>query len=270
MVVGLVLALASAASQAQPSFTLVRVQTEVPSPNEHDGPIIQQVFGDTLATVGDASLNARARVSLGNAGAYAFSADDREAFGETWWVDGFTVSGGVGQGVLSLSVSVTGTLTGEGRANYGLFARQDMFSRTELAAWLDCPSASPCIPAAPSGSQALIPVTASFGNGTTVLTATLPFTYGQTVYVASYFGVETWAAGEADFYGSAHFGISAPQGTVLESASSTTYLSAAAVPEPSRSALLLAGVAVLLAWKRRRVAQTCHHAGSSARTSGRR
>lgn len=249
---GLLLALASAASHAQASFTLVRVQTEGPSPNEHDGPIIQQVFGDTFATVGNTSLNARARVSLGNAGAYAYSADAREAFGETWWADGFTVTGGSGQGVLTLAVSVTGTLSGEGRANYGLFARQQMFTKSELAAWLDCGGEALCIPQAPQGSQALIPVTWAFGNGTTVLTATLPFTYGQPVYVASYFGVETWAAGEADFYGSAHFGISAPQGAVLDSASGTGYLGAAAVPEPSMPGLLLAGLAVVLARKRRR------------------
>lgn len=252
---GLLLALAAAASHAQASFTLVRAQTEGPSPNEHDGPVIQQVFGDTFATVGNASLNARARVSLGNAGAYAFSSDEREAFGETWWVDGFTVTGGTGQGVLTLAVSVTGTLSGEGRANYGLFARQSMFSKSELTAWLDCGGEPHCIPWEPQGSQALIPVTWAFGNGTTVLTATLPFTYGQTVYLASYFGVETWAAGEADFYGSAHFGISAPDGALLGSASGASYLSAAAVPEPGAPWLLAAGL-VLLAVRRRRAQQS--------------
>lgn len=241
------------AGQAQPSFTLVRVQTEIADPNEYDATIVKQVFGDTFAEGAQGSQYVKGRASFGNSGAYAVSGDDEhEAFAETWWADAFTVTGSTGQGALTISVSVSGALSGKGRANYGLFASDQPFSRTVLTAWLDCaPDRLDCIPHSPPGSQALIPLTASFGSGTTVLTATLSFTYGQPVYVASYFGAETWGVGEASFYGSAHFGITAPASTVLETGSGTTYLAATAVPEPGAMLMMAMGLAGLSVTRRR-------------------
>lgn len=242
-------------SQAQASFTLVRVQTEIADPDEYDATIVKQAFGDTFAQGAQGSQYVKGRAGFGNSGAYAVSGDDaHEAFAETWWAEGFTVTGGAGPGTLAIGVGVSGTLTGKGRANYGLFASGQPFSKAALTAWLDCaPGRLDCIPHPPPGSQALIPLTASFSGGSTVLTATLAFTYGQPVYVASHFGAETWGVGEASFYGSAHFGITAPPGALLGSDSGTAYLGAAAVPEPSALWLLSAGGFVLWApWRRAR------------------
>lgn len=249
----LLMALFSGAAHAQAAFTLVRVQTEIADPDVHDATIVKQAFGDTSAAAAQGSQSVKGRAGFGNSGAYAVSGDDEhEAFAETWWAEAFTVTGDTGQGALTLAVSVSGTLTGKGRANYGLFARTQSFGKGELIEWLDCaPGRTDCIPHAPPGSLALIPVTAAFGSGTTVLTATLPFTYGEPVHVASYFGVETWGIGEASFYGSAHFGITAPAGAALTTASGATYLAAAAVPEPATALLMALGLAGLLAARRR-------------------
>lgn len=251
-VAGFVLVLCSGLSQAQASFTLVRVQTEIADPDEYDATIVKQVFGSTFAQGTQGSQYVKGRAGFGNSGAYAVSGDDaHEAFAETWWADAFTVAGGMGPGTLTMAVSVSGTLSGKGRANYGLFASEQPFSQAALTAWLDCaPGRLDCIPHPPPGSHALIPLTASFDSGTTVLTATLAFTYGQPVYVASYFGAETWGIGEASFYGSAHVGITAPAGSALAAASGSTYLAAAAVPEPATALMLAAGVVCLLAYRR--------------------
>jgi hypothetical protein len=248
LIAGVLLALCSLASQAQASFTLVRAQTEVAEDDHSHEALIMKSVGSAFAEIGGAGLYAKGRASFGNAGAYAVSnADGTEAFGETWWADGFTVTGGTGAGSLTISISVSGTLSGAGNAMYGLYARGDAFGHDELLKWLDCaPGRFDCHPYPPPGSTALIPMTEAFpASGMTVLTTTLPFTYGETVYLASYFGVETWKTGEASFYGSAHFGVTAPESALLATASGTTYGSAAAVPEPSAALLWLLGGVVL-------------------------
>jgi hypothetical protein len=70
--------------------------------------------------------------------------------------------------------------------------------------------------------------------------ASVPFTYGQPVYVLSLFvGAVLTPGGNAGFYNSASFGISAPPGATIASLSGVLY--AAAVPEPPVSVLFVLG-----------------------------
>jgi len=249
LLAGLFFILASGSGNAADlaSFTLVRAQIEGAGTDDSDGDVVEQKFGTAFAEVGSADWYSKARSGFGNNGAYAIATGNREAFGESWWVDAFTVTGGQGQGELTLAISVSGTITGAGRANYGLFTRQQKYTEEELRGWLDSG-----IPAPPAGSLAVVPLTWSFpASGTTVLTAHIPFAYDQPFHLASYFGVETWGEGVADFYGSAHFGITAPADGLIATSSGTQYLAAAAVPEPVSAALMALGlVAVLLARRR--------------------
>lgn len=251
---GLLSTLLIGASHAQASFTLVRAQIELPGTSESDGDVVEQVFGSSYAMAGQPGWYGKGRASYGNSGAYAIAAGDNEAFAETWWVDAFNVTGGSGAGELTIAISVSGTILGKGRANYALFSRSQAFGVAELASWLDCPNnGAHCIPNAPLGAHAVIPMQVSFpASGSTVLTASIPFTYGQTFYLASYFGVETWGSGEANFYGSAHVGLSAPLGGEIGTASGTLYPAAAAVPEAATWALMSIGLPVLWALGRRR------------------
>lgn len=230
---------------AAPAFTLVRAQTEIAGPEEQ-GAVVEQNHGEEFASAGESGWYAKARAGFGNSGAYAVTDGvdpNRWAFGETWWADSFTVAAGAGSGELTIAVSVSGVLAGEGRANYALYVSQQPFRYEVLKAWLDCrPQRQDCIPFPPANSEALIPMTLP-ASGQTVLTAKLAFNYDRPVYIASYFGVETWGVGSADFYGSAHFGVTAPTGAVLSTASGTLYPLASAVPEPH--AVLLTGLGLV-------------------------
>lgn len=83
------------------------------------------------------------------------------------------------------------------------------------------------------------------------LTTSVPFTNGQTIYVASIFagGVGIFGGSES-FFNSADFGITAPAGTTLQALSGSVY--AVAVPEPSIGLLFVVGIA-LLALRNRRI-----------------
>jgi hypothetical protein len=83
-----------------------------------------------------------------------------------------------------------------------------------------------------------------------VVTANVPFTYSQPVYVlAGFVGAVLTPGGDASFFNSASFGISAPPGTTITSLSGVSY--AAAVPEPPASVLFALGLGALL-WGNRR------------------
>lgn len=221
------------------SFTIVRAQVEQSLPDK----VLESEFGDLSAEAQWQTVYAKARAGFGNSGAYAaVPQPGYEAFAETWWADGFTITGGVGQGELHLAIRVSGTSEGKGVAHYGLFSSLQPFDQGALRSWLDC-----CMPEAPQSSTVVVPITedAFPSAGATVLQAEISFTYDKPIYLASYFGVESFDVGVADFYGSAHFGLTAPAGASIAAASGTAYLSAAAVPEPATAALWLLGLAGL-------------------------
>ncbi|WFP50555.1 hypothetical protein PL263_00685 [Methylomonas sp. EFPC3] len=92
-------------------------------------------------------------------------------------------------------------------------------------------------------------------NGSNIYSAKIPFTYDVPLYIASYLGVEALGDGLADFYGTAYFGISAPDGKTLASASGTAYRSAAAVvPVPGAVWLFGSAIAWLGTCSKRRTA----------------
>jgi PEP-CTERM motif len=238
------------------AFTLVRAQTEIANPDPTmPGGVVLQNYGAEFASAGEPGWYAKARAGFGNSGAYAVtdgSDPNRWAFGETWWADSFTVADGVGPGELTIAVSLSGVLSGEGRANYALYISQQPFSYQVLTDWLDCtPQRDDCIPYPPANSQALIPMTLP-ASGQTVLTTKLAFKGDTPIYIASYFGVETWGVGRADFYGSAHFGITAPAGAALSTASGTLYPLASSIPEPQSVLLMGLGLLAVLGFGRRR------------------
>ena len=237
------------------AFTLVRAQTEIANSDPTmPGGVVVQNYGAEFASAGEPGWYAKARAGFGNSGAYAVtdgSDPNRWAFGETWWADSFTVAGWAGPGELTIMVSLSGVLSGEGRANYALYISQQPFSYQTLKEWLNCyPQRDDCIPYPPANSQALIPMTFP-ASAQTVLTTKLAFKDEMPIYIASFFGVETWGVGSADFYGSAHFGITAPAGAALSTASGTLYPVASSVPEPQSVLLMGLGLLALLGFGRR-------------------
>lgn len=232
---GLALAAWSSHAIAQSSFTSVRAQLE-----EGDT-VIQTQIGTVFAEAGAGlDLYAKARSSYGNNGAYA-SSSGLEAYAESIWVDSFTIGGDTGASVLGsleISVRVSGTLIGDGKPGgpgpnsfYGLFA-----STAPISCDFDEMSCS---------GVPLIPFTEPI-SGSRLFTVQLPFTYGQTFYLASYLGAEVVGGnGVADFYGSAHFGATAPGNLSIAGGSGAIYALASSVPEPGAEILLLAGLAAL-------------------------
>jgi hypothetical protein len=73
-----------------------------------------------------------------------------------------------------------------------------------------------------------------------LINVSVPFTYGQTFYLASVLDI----GGYGDFYNSAIFGITAPEGAIINSLSGSLY-PVAAVPEAETWALMLAGLSLL-------------------------
>ncbi|MFO1228003.1 hypothetical protein [Roseateles sp.] len=194
-----------------------------------------------VGTLGD--LYAKARVSYGNNGAYAMASHLPARFGayaESIWMDGFTIDGPGGTGLLEVHVHVHGTLDDLGApGSHGPNAFYQLFvSDTPMSCDFDGLSCN--------GSLAIPMVEAI--NGSRTLTAALPFTYGKTFYLASFLGAEVLGEGEANFYGSAHFGATAPGGAALVGESGTTYALASSVPEPTPAALLALGLAGCLLW----------------------
>ncbi len=200
----------------------------------------------SFAQVGTSpALYAKGRAQFGETGSYAIATGQRPnvgAYAETSWGDAFTIVGGVGSGQLEVSVRVEGSLVGTGRPGgpgpnsiYALFASDTPIAQAGVLGFLEDGTYSP-----PAGSRTVIGVHESF-SGSQVYTALIDFTYGQTFYLASYLGAEVLGDGVADFYGSSHFGATAPGGASIQGLSGTTYLLSSAVPEPSMLMMLAAG-----------------------------
>lgn len=235
------IALAAAASPAlaQSHYTAVRAQIDLDeAPNVNVVEVQEDVDLAQVGTAGD--IYAKARASFGNNGAYAVAHNkpaNLGAYAESIWVDAFTITGGVGSGKLDINVWVNGTMDGAGQPGgpgsnsfYQLFV-----SNAPITCDFD--------EMACSGTR-LIPLTEGI-NGSRLLKAQLSFNYGETFYLASYLGAEVLGDGFSNFYGSAHFGATGPDGASITGSSGVTYALAANVPEPGAAALVLAGLAAL-------------------------
>ena len=231
---------------AQSSYTANRAQIDVDE--VPDVKVVDVKTDPDFAQVGSMSdIYAKARASFGNNGAYAV-ADHQPAnlgaYAESIWVDAFTVTGGSGPGTLDIGVWVNGTMDGAGQpggpgsnAFYQLYV-----SNAPISCDFD---ALAC-----TGTH-LIPLTEGL-NGSRLFTAQLAFNPGETFYLASYLGAEVLGNGFSDFYGSAHFGITAPDGSAITGGSGVAYALASSVPEPAAFALAFSGLAALVGLARRK------------------
>lgn len=149
--------------------------------------------------------------------------------------------GGQGQATAQITVRVEGSLNGLGQpggpgpnAFYTLFVS-------------DAPITCNFDEIYCSGRVA-IPLTEPL-SGTRDLHANIAFTYDQPFYLASYLGAEVVGGdtGVADFFHSAHFGISAPGGASLTTYSGTQYPTASSVPEPQSTLMFVTGA--FFAWR---------------------
>jgi len=212
-----------------------------------------QSASGSVMVAGVAGQKARASygdngVALPSGGGYAVSA----------WSDGFVVNGGSGTGTLNLSVQLHGTLLVEADVIYALLMSSDpdAFSPAAIvsdadAGYIQLPGTTPVLlvevddtPDYPAGSGA---ISLPSGFVDQQFNVSVSFTYGQTFYLASVLDI----GGYGDFYNSANFGISAPDGTSITSLSGTPY-PAVAVPEPETWAMLLAGLGLVGVAARRR------------------
>jgi hypothetical protein len=186
-----------------------------------------------------------------NGWGYAFSA----------WSDGFVVNGGSGTGILNFSVQLHGTLFDED-AVFALIMSDnpDAFSPASIAedafnGFTNIPGTAPVLLVEVAETQEATPGPGVYsfplGSVDETFNVNVPFTYGQTFYLASVLDITA----QGDFYNSANFGITAPVGASITSLSGTSY-PAAAVPEPETYAMLLAGLGLVgFAARRRALAQ---------------
>lgn len=202
------------------------------------------------------------RASFGSAGFSSVVSGqvDRDAEGGTIWSDGFTVTGGSGLGSLIVSSQVDGSIFGRSEVVYALYVSSKPFSldiilsavgdahgfwRLELPAStrvLFTGAVNGCnIPKA-SRNCGHLPYEEYEGSLSLTVATNVPFTYGETLYVASLFGGGSVFEGSTSFLNSAKFGITAPSTSTMNAMSGAIF--AAAVPEPHVWMLLVIALTV--------------------------
>lgn len=191
---------------------------------------------------------------------------DREVYGGSVWSDGLTVNGAGQGGLLTLSVSIGGSVSGLGEMGYALFVSEQPYDFVTVLAAIEANNLGFWALTLPNSSRVIstgvsngcsgsgnwsrqcghVPFENFQGTLNLAASVNVPFTDGQPLYVLSAFsGGVGRAGGIESFLNSANFGVTVPAGGTLASLSGTTY--AAAVPEPSSALLFIAGlVSVLL------------------------
>lgn len=256
-------------------FTLVESTTD-----QVNGITFDRQEGVNFAEAGQSpGLYAKGRAYFGELGGYAIATSqpfDYGAFAEVSWSDAFTIIGGSGSGLLDIAVKVDGSFSGANtNVQYHLFISNSPITRgsnddgSGLLGYQDGSNQTP-----PDGSTEVIRgygvgadtlatlspeelalVAANpLNSGSNLYSVQVPFTYGVPLYIASYLSVEALGTGVADFYGTAHFGVSAPQGSVITTGSETVYQTAnAVVPLPAAGWLFVGGLLGLRALRGRSV-----------------
>lgn len=263
---------AHAATASWTPFTLIEATTD-----QVNGITFDRQESSNFAEAGQApDLYAKGRAYFGELGGYAIATSqpfDYGAFAEVSWSDAFTITGDSGSGLLDIAVKVDGSFSGANtNVQYHLFTSDSPITRgsnggSGLLGYQDGSNQMP-----PDGSTEVISgygvgadtlatlspeelalVEANpLNSGSNLYSVQVPFTYGVPLYIASYLGVEALGTGIADFYGTAHFGISAPQGAVLTTGSETVYQAAnAVVPLPAAGWLFVSGLLGLRALRGR-------------------
>lgn len=216
----------------------------------------------------------RFRAALGSNGfeAQGIGGIDREVDGGSVWSDGFTVTGGTGSGLLTMSTHLTGSISGLGQMGYALFVSSQPYDLNALLATVGANHngfwalqlansvrvmftgvANGCGSGIWNPDCGHMPLQNYQGPMDVTLTAKVPFTYGQALYVATGFsGAVLTPGGSASFLHSADFAISAPAGATMAALSGSVY--AAAVPEASIGSMLSLGIVVIAVARRRRMA----------------
>lgn len=189
------------------------------------------------------------------------------ATGISIWTDTFTVTGREGAGNLSVSATITGQFGPKVGPNYGSTGAYYLFVAplTDVNKILAKPfeflaKNDPCDVAFTGRVLCLVQSVPTPGHGWDgeavnaggafgdTLTGSLNFNYGESFTLVSVLAGYANDFGILNSFHSAHFGITAPIGSSLVASTSTNY--APAVPEPSTSAMLIAGMVICLSQRR--------------------
>lgn len=223
------------------------------------------VEDSTIVSALSTGLAARAQslpgVNRAEASAALPGEPDSLALGLSAWYDRFTVTGGTGAGMASVSAAVSGTIAGspysEGvyalirlsEAEFSALAGVDPF--TLLSGFDPFSGFSPASYVLFGSADSVND--SGFVNG--VLTGNLAFNYDEAFYLISVLVVDASETGGISSFNSVSFGISALSGGTLMTDSGVAYM--AAVPEPGTWGLLAGGMLMVLAVAgRRRVSGT--------------
>lgn len=189
----------------------------------------------------------KARADFGSNGFAAQSG----AAGTSMWSDGFVVTGGTGSGTIAVSVRIDGIVLGASPdMSYTLFLSDSPFDAQTILESLLIDDQNPSVPGASSVLHTEIFHDGFHPTGALNITlvGNIPFSYGQPSYLASLFGGDVGLAGHSEDF-SADFGITAPEGAMIQTLSNTVY--ASAVPEPATPLLVaMAALCVLLSGRR--------------------